>query len=265
MLRSLYTAATGMEAQTTKMDIVANNLANASTTGFKKVQANFEDLLSQTIHTPAGAEGGTNVSEPSGIQVGLGTRIQSTTPNLTEGDMTNTNNTFDLAIQGNGYFKVQQVDGTFAYTRAGNFSTNASGQLVTQNGLQVEPAISIPAQTTQVTISPQGQVMATVAGRTDPTQVGQIELATFANPAGLLAQGNNLLVESMASGSPITVKPGEQGTGQLAQGFLEGSNVQAVNEMFVMISAQRAYEMNSQVITAANDMLQRLTNMQLSG
>jgi flagellar basal-body rod protein FlgG len=265
MLRSLYTAATGMEAQTTKMDVVANNLANASTTGFKKVQANFEDLLSQTLHTPAAAESGVNVAEPSGIQVGLGTRLQSTTPNLTEGDMTNTNNTFDLAIQGNGYFKVQQVDGTFAYTRAGNFSANASGQLVTQNGLQVEPGISIPTQTTQVTITPQGQVLATVAGRTEPTQVGQIELATFTNPAGLLAQGNNLLVESAASGSPITVKPGEQGTGQLAQGFLEGSNVQAVNEMIDMIAAQRAYEMNSQVITATDNMLGRLANMQLSG
>jgi len=264
MLRSLYTAATGMEAQETMMDVVANNLANASTTGFKASQTNFADLISDTLQAPGGPQGGQTVSEPSGIQVGLGTRIQSTTPNLTQGTMSNTNNTFDLAIQGSGYFKVQQADGTFAYTRAGNFSVSAQGQMVTQSGLMVEPGISIPAQTTQVTISPQGLVSATVAGQTNANQIGQIELSTFTNPGGLLAQGNNLYSETSASGNAITVKPGEQGTGQIAQGYLEGSNVQAVNEMVNMIAAQRAYEMNSQVITAANDMLQRLTNIQLS-
>ncbi len=210
MLRSLYTAATGMEAQTTKMQTQANNLANASTTGFKRRSRPTSRTCSRRPSTRRPRRSG-NVAEPSGIQVGLGTRLQSTTPNLTEGDMTNTNNTFDLAIQGNGYFKVQQVDGTFAYTRAGNFSASATGQLVTQNGLPVEPGISIPAQTTQVTITRRASRWPSSRGGPIPP-IGQIELATFTNPAGLLAQGNNLFVESAASGSPITVKPGEQGT-----------------------------------------------------
>ena len=266
MLRCLYTAASGMEANETQMDVISNNLANASTTGFKKVTAGFEDLLSETIRQPTGPNtaSGNTEGQPTGLQVGLGTRVATTSLTLTQGDMINTNNPFDLAIQGSGYFKVQQADGTFGYTRAGNFTVSSQGRLVTQSGLVVEPGITVPQQATQVTINPDGTVLATLAGQAQPQQLGQIELATFTNPGGLVAQGGNLFTESSASGQAITTKSGEQGTGTISQGFLEGSNVQAVNEMIDMIAAQRSYEMNSKVISTADDMLSRLTSLSAS-
>lgn len=263
MLRALYSAATGMQAEETKIDVVSNNLANASTTGFKKVQANFEDLLSETLRTPSASESG-SAGSPLGLQVGLGTQLSSTSSNMLQGAMNNTNNPLDLAITGTGYFKVQQPNGDYAYTRAGSFQLNAQGQVVNPNGLPLEPAMTIPPQTTQINISAQGLVTATVAGRAEPQQVGQIEIVTFTNPGGLMAMGGTLFQESPSSGSPVTVKPGDQGSGQISQGYLEGSNVSAVDEMIDMIAAQRGYEMNSKIIETADDMLQDVTNLKTS-
>lgn len=260
MLRSLYTAATGMEAQQLRMDVIANNLANTGTTGFKKVRAEFEDLLSETLR---GAEapdprGGTN---PSPLQCGLGVRTGSTTRSFGQGDLSNTGSALDLAIQGDGFFRIQRPNGDYGYTRAGNFRADATGRLVTANGMVVDPEITLPAQTTQVTVQADGTVFATVASSNAPQEVGQLSLYTFANPGGLEAIGGNLLVQTPASGEPANAKPGEGGTGSLAQGYLEGANVKAVEEMIDMISTQRAYELNSNVIKTADQMLQRITNI----
>ncbi|GEJ59183.1 flagellar basal-body rod protein FlgG [Anaeromyxobacter diazotrophicus] len=260
MLRSLYTAATGMEAQQLRMDVIANNLSNASTTGFKKTRAEFEDLLSETLKG-AGAPGPRGGGDPAPLQVGLGVHAGSTTRSFGQGDALTTNNPLDLAIQGQGFFKVQQVNGDPAYTRAGNFRLDSTGRLVTQHGEIVEPGITVPPDATQVTIGADGTVTATVAGRTDAATLGQLELASFTNPAGLTSVGNNLFTASAASGEAQSVKPGEQGTGTLAQGMLEGANVKAVEEMIDMIACQRAYELNSKIISTADQMLQRLTNI----
>jgi len=261
MLRSLYTAATGMEAQQLKMDTIANNLANASTTGFKKVRADFEDVLSETLKS-GGQTDGRDAISPTSLQVGLGVKTGSTTTSQTQGSLTNTQNPTDLAIQGSGLFRIAQANGDLAFTRAGNFRISSDGHLVTQNGESLDPAIQVPPQATGITIGPDGTVNATMAGKPDPTRLGTIELAVFTNPAGLNRIGNNLMVETPASGPAQMVKPGDQGSGSLAQGSLEGSNVQAVEEMIDLISTQRSYEMSSQVITTADQMLQRLTQMQ---
>lgn len=260
MLRSLYTAATGMDAQQTKLDIIAHNLANTSTTGFKRARADFEDLLSETIRsaTAPSAQGG---GRPEPFQVGLGVRTATTTRSFAQGDMTSTQNPLDVAIEGNGFFRVQRSNGDFAYTRAGNFRTDANGRMVTQTGEVVDPGISFPQDTTSITIRADGNVLATVPGRTEPTELGTIQLALFANSGGLEALGNNLFGATAASGEPILAKPGEQGAGSLSQGFLENANVKAVEEMVDMITTQRAYEMNSKVIQSADQMLQRLTSL----
>jgi flagellar basal-body rod protein FlgG len=260
MLRSLYTAATGMEAQETKMDIIAHNLANTSTTGFKKTRAEFEDLLSETIRTaaPAAPQGGTS---PSPLQVGLGVRTTATTRSLSQGDMLNTGNPLDVAIEGSGFFQIQRANGEPGYTRAGNFRVDSGGRLVTQQGEQVEPAITIPTETTALIIGADGQVSAKMPGRDDPTVLGTLELVTFPNASSLESVGGNVFVQSAASGEPLKVKPGESGTGVLSQGFLEGANVKAVEEMIAMIATQRAYEMNSKVIMTADQMLQKLTSL----
>jgi flagellar basal-body rod protein FlgG len=260
MLRSLYTAATGMEAQQLKMDVISNNLANTGTTGFKKVRAEFEDLLSETLR---GAEapdprGGTN---PVALQVGLGVRSGSTTRSFGQGDLTNTGNALDLAVQGDGFFRVQRPSGDYAFTRAGNFRADADGRLVTLDGQLVDPAITFPAQTSKITIQADGTVFATTASSTTPQEVGQLKVYTFPNPGGLEAIGGNLLVETQGSGESVASTPGEDGTGTLAQGYLEGANVKAVEEMIDMISTQRAYELNSNVIKTADQMLQRITNI----
>jgi flagellar basal-body rod protein FlgG len=260
MLRSLYTAATGMEAQQLRMDVISNNLANASTTGFKKTRAEFEDLLSETIKG-AGAPGPRGGGDPAPLQVGLGVRTGSTTRSFGQGDALTTNNPLDLAIQGTGFFKIQQANGEAAYTRAGNFRLDATGRLVTQHGELVEPGITVPPDATQVTIGADGAVTAIQAGRPDPVSLGQLELDTFTNPAGLNSIGNNLFTQSAGSGEPVQAKPGEQGAGTLAQGMLEGANVKAVEEMIDMIACQRAYELNSKIISTADQMLQRLTNI----
>jgi flagellar basal-body rod protein FlgG len=260
MLRSLYTAATGMEAEQLKMDTIANNLANVNTTGFKRTRAEFQDLLSETIvqATPAGPQGG---GQPAPLQVGLGVRTGTTTRSMAPGDRINTQNQYDLAIDGAGYFRVQRPNGDVAFTRAGNFRIDQTGRLVTQSGDMVEPNITVPPETLALTVRPDGTVLAQLPGRTDPQELGQLELTTFTNPGALQAIGNNLLQPTAASGQELRQKPGEQGLGTLTQGFLEGANVKAVEEMIYMITTQRSYEMNSKVITTADQMLQRLTNL----
>lgn len=260
MMRSLYTAATGMDAQQTKMDTIANNLANANTTGFKKSRADFEDLLSETIRSPHDAtpQGG---SAPAPLQVGLGVRTAGTTRSFTQGDFVESGNPLDVAIEGQGMFRVTRPNGEFGYTRAGAFKVDSEGRLVTQRGELLEPQITVPKEATSVTIAPDGTVSAAIPGQVKAAELGQLELSTFVNSAGLEAIGGNLFVETSASGAPTFVKPGEQGTGTLAQGFLESSNVKAVEEMVAMISTQRSYELNSKVIQTADQMLQRLTNL----
>jgi flagellar basal-body rod protein FlgG len=260
MLRSLFTAATGMEAQQLRMDVISHNLANASTTGFKKSRAEFEDLLSETLRGAAAPDpqGGTH---PTALQVGLGVRTGATTRSFAQGDLQSTQNPLDVAIEGAGFFKVVRPNGEPAYTRAGNFRIDATGRLVTQRGELLEPGITVPPETTQLTVQPDGAVVAKVAGRDEPVDLGSLELHAFPNPAGLESLGDNLLAQTPASGEAMPAKPGEQGTGQLAQGYLEGANVKAVEEMIDMISTQRAYELNSKVIQTADQMLQRLTTL----
>jgi flagellar basal-body rod protein FlgG len=260
MLRCLYTAATGMEAQQLKMDTIANNLANASTTAFKRTRPEFQDLLSETIvqATPAGPQGG---GQPGPLQVGLGVKTGNTTRSMAQGDMIATQNPYDLAITGSGYFRIQRTNGEIGFTRAGNFRIDQTGRMVTQNGELLEPAITVPSDTTALTVQPDGTVLAQEPGRTDPTQLGRLELTTFTNPGALEAIGNNLYQPTAASGQETQQRPGEQGIGTLSQGFLEGANVQAVQEMIDMISTQRAYEMNSKVIQTADQMLQKLTTL----
>ncbi|MFT3915757.1 MAG: flagellar basal-body rod protein FlgG [Anaeromyxobacteraceae bacterium] len=260
MLRSLYTAATGMEAQQLKMDVISNNLANTNTTAFKRVRAEFEDLLSETLR---GAEapdprGGTS---PTPLQVGLGVRTGSTSRTFSLGDIQNTSQQLDLAIQGDGFFRVQKPGGELAYTRAGNFRMDSTGRLVTANGEVVDPDVNIPLDTTEVRIRNDGTVLARLSTKEEFEEIGQLELCTFANPGGLEAVGGNLYMRTEASGEAIQVRPGEQGTGTILQGALEGANVKAVEEMIDMISTQRAYELNSKVIQTADQMLQRLTNL----
>ena len=258
MLRSLYTAATGMQAQELTMDTIANNLANANTTGYKKVRADFEDLYSQTLRG-VGQEDSRSPAAPQPVQVGLGVQTQATTRYQTEGVLTNTQNPTDLAIQGSGFFRIQRTDGTYAYTRAGNFSVSATGQLVTQGGLLVNPAITIPAQTTQLTVGTDGTVQATVAGRQNSTQLGTSRLSPpSSTPRACLMPGT---ISSRKSRQPAA-RDGKGGrAGKWTESprvTLESSNVSAVTEMIDMITAQRSYEISSQVIQAADQMLQKL-------
>jgi flagellar basal-body rod protein FlgG len=260
MLRSLYTAATGMDAQQLSMDVIANNLANASTTGYKAQRPEFEDLLSDTVRgagTPD-ARGGAN---PAPMQIGLGVRAGSTTRTFAQGTLTVTSNPTDLAINGTGFFRVELASGDVAYTRAGNFTLDSNGRLVTQHGEVVDPGITVPASTTSLTVGADGTVSAVEQGKTEPVQLGQLNLYTFTNPGGLSDIGNNEFQPTSGSGEAQEGKAGENGVGTIAQGQLEGSNVQAVTEMVNMISAQRAYELNSKVIQSADQMLQKLTSL----
>lgn len=260
MMRSLYTAATGMDAQQTKMDTIANNLANANTTGFKKTRADFEDLLSETIRSPRDVtpNGG---SMPAPLQVGLGVRTTSTTRTFSQGDFTQTDNPLDVAIEGPGFLRVMRPNGEYAYTRAGNLKVDAEGRMVTQRGELLEPNINVPKDALQVNISADGAVSAKMPNQTKQQELGQLELSMFVNPAGLEAIGGNLYVETSASGTPMFQRPGENGTGAITQGFLESSNVKAIEEMVAMISTQRSYELNSKVIQTADQMLQKITSL----
>ncbi len=260
MMRSLYTAATGMEAQQLRMDTISNNLANTNTTGFKRVRAEFEDLLSETLRG-AGAPDPRGGTEPTALQVGLGVRTVATTRSMAQGDMLNTGNPMDLAIEGAGYLRVLRPSGEYAYTRAGNVRVDADGRLTTQHGELIDPPINIPTDATELRVQGDGKVFAKISGREDLMELGSLELTLFTNPAGLEAVGNNLFIRSGASGEVTTHRPGEDGAGSLAQGFLEGSNVRAVEEMVDMITTQRAYELNSKVIQTADQMLQKLTTL----
>jgi flagellar basal-body rod protein FlgG len=255
-MRALSIASTGMLAQQTNVEVIANNLANMNTTGFKMQRAEFQDLLYQNIQTPGSQTSDNGAVAPNGIQIGAGVKTAAIYRITTQGDLKNTSNPYDVAVQGPGYFRIQQADGTDAYTRAGNFSLSPQGQLVTQQGQVVQPGIAIPQNTLSVTINAQGQVNATVAGNTTPQTVGQLELTRFPNEAGLNAVGDNLYLETPASGSPQAGVPGTPGYGTIQQGFLETSNVNSVDEITSLITAQRAYEMNSKVISAADQMLQ---------
>jgi flagellar basal-body rod protein FlgG len=260
-MRALSIASTGMAAQQTNVETIANNLANMNTTGFKEQRAEFQDLLYQNIQTPGAQTSDQGTYAPNGIQIGAGVRTAAIYRITTQGDLQSTGNPYDVAVQGSGYFRIQQADGTDAYTRSGNFSLSPQGQLVTQDGQVVQPGIAVPANSLSVAINAQGQVNATVAGNTTPQTVGQLELTRFPNEAGLNAIGGNLYLETPASGSPQAGVPGSVGYGTVQQGYLETSNVNSVDEITALITAQRAYEMNSKVITAADQMLQQTAQL----
>jgi len=249
-----------MEAQQTRMDLIANNLANTNTAGFKKARAEFQDLLYERTRG-ALAPDATGGTPPSPVEVGLGVKLGGTPRNFAQGDMLNTNNPTDVAIEGQGFFQVLKPDGEVMYSRAGNFRVDAGGRLTTANGDLVEPSITFPQSTTSMDIKADGRVFAQVAGKTEPQEVGTLELAMFTNPSGLESAGGNLLRGTEGSGPAQRVRAGEEGAGELAQGFLENSNVQAVEEMIDMIVTQRAFEMNSKVIQTADQMLAKLTNL----
>lgn len=254
MIRALFTAATGMQAQQLQLDTVSNNLANVNTTGFKRNRVDFQDLLYQTFR-PAGARVAEGAQLPTGLQVGLGTKPAATQKVFLQGDFQQTENPLDLVIEGPGFFQVIRPDGTQAYTRAGAFKKDSTGQITTSDGFQIQPGITVPQDAVEVSIGTDGSVSAIIAGQTSPQQVGTIELARFVNPAGLNAIGRNLFLPTAASGDAVTGQPGSQGFGTLGQGFLEMSNVKVVEEMVNLIVAQRAYEANSKAVQTADEML----------
>ena len=254
-MRALRTAATGMAAQQLNVEVISNNIANMNTVGFKRQRAEFQDLLYQNVERMGAQSSSQGTVVPTGIQIGSGVKAGSVYRITEQGSPNRTGNTYDIAIQGKGYFQITLPSGELAYTRAGNFTVNGEGQLVTDDGYAVEPAIAIPQDALDVSISKSGQVQVTTAGQTEPQVVGQLELATFFNEAGLEAIGDNLLLETAASGPATVGAPGEVGYGNLQQHYTEASNVDAVSEITALIVAQRAYEMNSKVITTADEML----------
>lgn len=258
MLRALTTAATGMLAQQNNLDIVANNIANVNTTGFKKSRAEFQDLLSSAIKTP-GAMMNQGTYQPVGVEVGLGVKTAATTRIFTDGVLQSSNNTYDMAIEGQGFFQIVMPDGSLAYTRDGSFKVDGMGQLCTSDGYLMQPQITIPQNAKEVNITSDGNVSVTVGSDTTQNIVGQIQVVRFQNPSGLLSVGHNMFVETPASGTPIQGTPGQDGYGSIQQGYLEGSNVQIVDELINLIKAERAFESNSKIITASSDIL-RSTN-----
>lgn len=260
-MRALNIAATGMLAQQLNVEVISNNIANMNTVGFKRQRAEFQDLLYQD-QRPVGAPSSDNGTVvPVGVQVGSGVKAAAVYRITQQGTLLNTNNSLDIAIQGRGYFQVQMPDGTTAYTRAGSFQLSATGEIVTADGYIVDPGVTLPSNTMAITVNASGQVLAQVAGQTTPQTVGQFQLAVFPNEGGLEQLGGNLLKETSASGSPSTGNPGATGFGQLQQGFLETSNVNVVSEITNLITAQRAYEMNSKVIQTVDSMSSTLTQM----
>jgi flagellar basal-body rod protein FlgG len=254
MIPALYSASSGMQAQQLNLDTIANNLANVNTTGFKKTRVDFQDLLYQTFRTP-GLAGTQGTIIPTGIQVGLGARPIATQRIFSQGDFQQTENPLDLVIEGDGFFQVQRSDGTTAYTRAGAFKKDGTGRMVTSDGAVLTPNIVIPATAKNLTIGSDGTVSVTLAGATAASNLGQIQVAQFVNPAGLLRIGRNLFVSTPASGAATVGTPGTGGYGTLSQGFLELANVKVVDEMVNMITSQRAYEANSKAIQTADEML----------
>lgn len=260
MIRSLNTAATGMKAQQTNMDVIANNIANSSTAGFKRTRAEFEDLMYQTQKEP-GAVTGLNSISPTGVQVGLGVKTGATARDFQQGSAKVTNNAFDLEIQGAGFFPVQMPDGTIAYTRDGEFKKGPDGRLQDRNGNLLQPEITVPPDATGVEISSNGQVNVQIKNNVAPQNIGQIQVVGFVNPAGLRAMGGNLFLPSNSSGLPQQAVPGQNGLGTIAQGQVESSNVNIVDEMVNMITAQRAFQTNSKVMRASDEMLQMVNTL----
>jgi flagellar basal-body rod protein FlgG len=260
MINSLMISKTGMTAQQTQLDVISNNLANVSTNGFKRSSAVFEDLMYQNLRQ-VGANAAQQAELPTGLQVGLGVRTVATARQFTQGSVQQSGNALDVAINGQGFFQIAMPDGTTAYTRDGSFQLNAQGQMVTSSGYPLTAGITLPPETTSITISSDGIVTAKLPGNTTPQQVGAIELANFINPAGLEPMGQNLFRESVASGNPINGAPGTTGMGSLMQGYTEASNVNVVQELVSMIQTQRAYEMNSKAIQTSDQMLQRLSQL----
>ena len=260
-MRSLDIAGTGMQAQQTNVEVISNNIANMTTTGFKRRRAEFQDLIYQNMRRVGANTSDNGTVVPSGAQVGLGVRTAAIYRINEQGNLQQTSNKLDLAIQGGGYFQVTLPSGDLAYTRDGSFSLSPSGEIVTADGYPVAPGITIPPNATDVTIDTAGEVQATIPGNAAPQLVGTLQLASFANDAGLDAQGQNLLFASAASGQPVVGAPSAPGFGSVMQGFVETSNVNVVSEITNLITAQRAYEMNSKVITASDEMLSTLTNL----
>jgi flagellar basal-body rod protein FlgG len=260
MMRSLWISKTGMEAQQTQLDAIAHNLANASTNGYKRSHAVFEDLMYQNLRQ-AGSSATDQTTLPTGLQLGLGTRAVATSRSFAQGNLQQTTNPLDLAVSGLGFFQVQMPDGTTGYTRDGSFQVSATGQIVTNNGLTVQPGITIPTLATSVTIANDGTVSVLLPANPAPQTVGKIQTANFVNPAGLDPKGQNIYAETAASGTPNTGSPGTNNLGIVQQGFVETSNVNVVEELVGMIQTQRAYELNSKAIKTSDDMLARLTQL----
>ena len=260
-MRALSTAATGMEAQQLAVEVISHNLANMNTTAFKRQRAEFQDLLYQTIAQPGAASSDQGTIQPTGVQIGLGVNAGSVYRIAEQGSLTQTGNPYDVGIAGQGYFRVQMPNGGESYTRSGNFSLSPEGQIVTADGYTVQPGIAVPQNARSVSIDQTGTVQALLDGQAEPVNLGQLELVVFPNEAGLEQIGDNLLLESAASGAPAAGIPGQEGFGILRQGFVEASNVDAVTEITALIQAQRAYEMNARVISAADEMLAASSNL----
>lgn len=260
-MRALHTAATGMMAQELNVQVISNNIANMRTTGYKRQQAHFQDLVYEHLRRAGSSTSDQGTQLPAGISVGSGVKAASTARAMNQGNLTSTQKDYDVAIRGEGFFKVRTPDGKTAYTRDGGFELDAQGQLVTKDGYVVEPAITVPQTAKSVTISAGGLVQALVPGQTQPQDLGQIQLARFVNKVGLESLGDNLFVETQASGPAIDGNPGSEGFGNLQQSYLEEANVNAVTEISSLIAAQRAYEMNARIVTAADQMLSSTTQM----
>ncbi len=260
MIRSLWTGTTGMSSQQLSMDVIANNLANVATTGFKKSTTEFKDLLYEMIQVP-GSQTSADTESPTGIQVGIGVRPAAVTKVFTQGDLIGTENELDVAIDGQGFFEIELPNGNSAYTRAGNFKRDGSGQLTTASGYPILPAITIPDGADDISISETGVVSAVLAGETESTEIGNLELSRFTNNQGLRSLGNNLFQETASSGTATPGTPGDDGYGKLIQTYLEGSNVDIVSEMAHMITTQRAYEINSNAIKTSDEMMESTVNL----
>lgn len=263
-MRALYTAASGMEAQSINVEVIANNVANLRTTGYKKQSAYFQDLLYETVREAGASTSNNDTRVPEGLQIGSGVKTVSTRRTMTQGPISQTGGDLDLAIRGEGFFRIQMPDGSISYTRDGAFSLDRTGRIVNADGYVLDPGITVPQSATSIIIGANGQVQAKLPNQSEPQDVGRIQLTRFANPAGLSAIGNNLFVQTAASGDPTTSDPAVDGTGDLQQRYLEEANVNPVTEITSLISAQRAYEMNSRVISAA-DQMQSTTSQMFKG
>lgn len=260
MLRALSTAATGMIAQQNYLDVISNNIANVNTTGFKKSRVEFQDMLSQVVKTP-GAMINQGTFQPVGIEYGLGVKTAATTRVFSQGSAVSTDRNLDISIQGEGFLQVMKADGTLAYTRDGSLKLDSMGQLCTTDGLLIQPQTSIPSDTKEIDITEDGNISVSTGQDTTQQIVGTIQLVRFQNPSGLLAIGHNMYVETAGSGNPIQDTPGQNGMGTIQQGFLEGSNVQTVEELISLIKAERAFESNSKIINTSSDILKQTNNM----